>query len=51
MLRDPKDGVSYFKRFLQPHFIKGAENVFLYRFMQFMKYNRGTEELWIFKNG
>ena len=45
MLRDPNDGVNYFKRFLRPHFIKGAQNVFLYRFMQFMKYNRGTMDL------
>ena len=45
MLRDPHDGVNYFKRFLRPHFIKGAQNVFLYRFMQFMKYNRGTMDL------
>ena len=45
LLRDPNDGVHYFKRFLRPHFIKGAQNVFLYRFMQFMKYNRGTMDL------
>ena len=45
MLRDPNEGVKYFKRFLRPHFIKGAQNVFLYRFMQFMKYNRGTMDL------
>ena len=45
MLRDPHDGVNYFKRFLRPHFIKGAQNVFLYRFMQFMKFNRGTMDL------
>ena len=45
MLRDPNDGVNYFKRFLRPHFIKGAQNVFLYRFMQFMKFNRGTMDL------
>ena len=45
MLRDPQEGVNYFKRFLRPHFIKGAQNVFLYRFMQFMKYNRGTMDL------
>ena len=42
MLRDPHDGVNYFKRFLRPHFIKGAQNVFFYRFMQFMKFNSGT---------
>ena len=45
MLREPQEGVNYFKRFLRPHFIKGAQNVFLYRFMQFMKYNRGTMDL------
>ena len=45
MLRDPNEGVNYFKRFLRPHFIKGAQNVFLYRFVQFMKYNRGTMDL------
>ena len=44
MLRDPNDGANYFKRFLRPHFIKGAQNVFLYRFMEFMKFNRGTME-------
>ena len=45
MLRDPNDGVNYFKRFLRSHFIKGAQNVSLYRFMQFMKFNRGTMDL------
>ena len=44
-LRDPNDGVNYFKRLLRPHFIKGAQNVFLYRLMQFMKSNRGTMDL------
>ena len=41
MLRDPNEGVNYSKRFLRPHFIKGAQTVFLYRFMQFRKHNRG----------
>ena len=45
MLRDPNEGVNYFKRFLRPHFIKGAQTVFLYRFMQFMKHSRGTMDL------
>ena len=45
MLRDPNEGANYFKRFLRPYFIKGAQNVFLYRFMQFMKYNRVTMDL------
>ena len=30
LLRDPNEGVNYFKRFLRPHFIKGAQTVFLY---------------------
>jgi len=45
MLRDPNDGVNYFKRFLRPHFIKGAQDVFLSRFRQFMKFKRGTMDL------
>ena len=50
-LRDPQDGVSYFKRTLRRHYIKGSQNVFLYRFIQFMKYSRGTQDLqtWITK--
>ena len=30
LLRDPTEGVNYFKRFWRPHFIKGAQTVFLY---------------------
>ena len=45
LLRDPVEGANYFKRFSRPHFIKGAHTVFLYRFMQFMKQNRGTIDL------
>ena len=26
LLRDPNDGVNYFKRFLRPHLTKGAKN-------------------------
>ena len=45
-LREPNGrGVEYFKRTLRPHFVKGAETVFLYRFMRFMKNNRGNAEL------
>lgn len=40
-LRGPNDGVDYFKRTLRPDFIKGAQ----YKFMQFMKHNRGTTDL------
>ena len=45
LLRDPTDGVNYFKRFLRLHFTKGAQTLFLYRFMQLVKYNRGTMDL------
>ena len=38
-------GVEYFKRTLRPHFVKGAQTVFLYRFMKFMKNNRGNRDL------
>ena len=45
-LREPNGrGVEYFKRTLRPHFVKGAQTVFLYRFMRFMKNNRGNAEL------
>eukprot|EP00439_Symbiodinium_sp_Y106_P048498 s3751_g6.t1 len=33
-LKDPTNGVKYFKSFLRPLFVKGAANVFLYRFQQ-----------------
>ena len=45
LLRDATEGVDYCKRFLRPHFIKGAQTVFMYGFMQFMKQNRGTMDL------
>eukprot|EP00435_Cladocopium_sp_Y103_P027357 s1108_g6.t1 len=44
-LRGGNEGVSYFKRTFRPHFIEGAQTVFLYRCMQFMKYNRGSVDL------
>ena len=45
-LRQPNgSGVEYFKRTLRPHFVKGAQTVFLYRFMRFMKNNRGNGDL------
>ena len=45
-LREPNGrGVEYFKRTLRQHFVKGAQTVFLYRFMRFMKNNRGNAEL------
>ena len=45
-LRQPNGrGVDYFKRMLRPHFVRGAQTVFLYRFMRFMKNNRGNGDL------
>ena len=45
-LRQPNGrGVEYFKRTLRPHFVKGAQTVFLYRFMRFTKNNRGNGDL------
>ena len=45
-LRQPNGrGVDYFKRTLRPHFVKGAQTVFLYRFMKFMKNYRGSGDL------
>ena len=45
-LRQPNGrGIEYFKRTLRPHFVNGAQTVFLYRFMRFMKNNRGNGDL------
>jgi len=39
------DGVEYFKKSLRPYFVKGAQNVFLYRFMYFVKFARSSHDL------
>ncbi len=45
-LRQPHGrGVEYFKRTLRPHVVKGAQTVFLFRFMTFMKNNHGNSDL------
>ena len=44
-LKDPNNGVKYFKSFLRPLFVKGAANVFLYRFQQFMNLHRRSRTL------
>ena len=45
-LRQPNGrGVEYFKRTLRPRFVKGAQTVFIYRFLTFMKNNRGNGDL------
>ena len=48
-LKDPNNGVKYFKSFLRPLFVKGAANAFLYRFQQFMNLHRGSGDMlrWI----
>ena len=48
-LKDKVNGVKYFKSYLRPLFVKGASNVFLYRFQQFMTLHRGSSDMlrWI----
>ena len=43
------DGVKYFRDTLRPHFIKGAQNLFLWRLYQFTRARRGHVEMvkWI----
>ena len=48
-LKDKVSGVQHFKSYLRPLFVKGASNVFLYRFQQFMTFHRGRSDMlrWI----
>ena len=48
-LKDKVNGAQYFKSYLRPLFVKGASNVFLYRFQQFMTLHRGSGDMlrWI----
>ena len=48
-LKDPNNGVDYFKRELRPHFVKGSQSVFLWRFFQLFKAHRGQQDFlrWI----
>ena len=48
-LKDKVNGVQYFKSYLRPLFVKGASNVFLYLFQQFMTLRRGSGDMlrWI----
>jgi len=41
-LRDPNDGVDYFKHELMPHFVKGVEAVFIFRFYH-LQFFRGSQ--------
>ena len=42
-LKSKEEGVTYLKRTLQPFFVKGSVDVFLYRFQQCMR--RGSSDL------
>ena len=43
-LKDPDNGVTYFKNELRSHFVKGAQSVFLWRFMQLFRFHRGQQD-------
>ena len=49
MLKGPNDGVDHFKIELRPHFVKGVEAVFIFRFYQLQRFYRGSQDLqrWI----
>ena len=49
LLRDPINGVKYFKDSLRPQFIKNSQSVFLWRFLQLFKAHRGSQDMlrWI----
>ena len=38
MMRDPNYGADYFKHELRPHFVKGVEAVFIFRFYQLQRF-------------
>ena len=50
ILKSP-EGVQHFKDVLRPNFVKGAQNVFLWRFFQLMRQHRGNMDFvkWIGK--
>ena len=39
-LNNEDHGVTYFKNTMRPHFVKGNQSVFLWRFYQFLRCNR-----------
>ena len=43
-LRDPETGVDYFLTTLRPFFVKDLQSVFLYRFFQMLRCNRGQSD-------
>ena len=43
-LRDPETGVDYFLSTMRPFFVKDLQSVFLYRFFQMLRCNRGQTD-------
>ena len=50
-LCNAENGVRYLKAALRPHFVKGNQNVFLWRFFHLFRASRGNQDLirWIGK--
>ena len=50
-LKDKNNGVEYFLKTLRPNFVKGVQNIFLYRLMQFLNQRRQKLDIhrWIAK--
>ena len=50
-LRDPETGVEYLLATLRPFFVKDTQSVFLYRFFQLLRCNRGQtdHQRWMIK--
>ena len=46
-LRHERNGITYFKETLRPYFVKGANHVFLWRFMQLFRRGNGEFVSWI----
>ena len=48
LLRDPVEGVNYFKNTLKKYFLKGPTSVRLYRLLSFFNHRRRNSEFLIF---
>ena len=50
-LRDPETGIEYYLSTLRPFFVKDLQSVFLYRFFQLLRCNRGQtdHQRWMIK--
>ena len=45
--KDPNEGVYYFKNELRPHFVKGVDPVFIFKFYQLQMCYRGSQDFQI----